>query len=56
MTEAEKKRFELQNRVNKARLMMGSDVVLRVFKLPEECVETERLLEPLKDRIRRPTE
>lgn len=55
MTEAEKKRFELQNRVNKAKLMMGSDVVLRVFKLPEECIETERLLGPLKDRIRRPT-
>lgn len=56
MTEAEKKRFELQGRVNKARLMMGPDVVLRVFKLPEECIETERLLESLKDRIRRPTE
>lgn len=55
MTEAEKKRFELQNRVNKARLMMGSEVVLRVFKLPEECVEAERLLEPLKDRIGRST-
>lgn len=55
MTEAEKKRFELQNRVNKAKLMMGSDVVLRVFKLPEECIETERLLVPLKDSIGRPT-
>ncbi|KAG1738886.1 uncharacterized protein EDB91DRAFT_1054234 [Suillus paluster] len=49
MTEAEKRRFELQNRVNKARLTMGSDVVLRVFKHPEECIESERLLEPLKD-------
>ncbi|KAG1860237.1 hypothetical protein DFJ58DRAFT_726028 [Suillus subalutaceus] len=55
MTEAEKKRFELQNRVNKAKLMMGSDVILRVFKLPEECIETERLLGPLKDEIGRPT-
>lgn len=56
MTEAEKKRYELQNRVNKARLMMGSDVILRVFKHPEECIETEQLLEPLNDRIRRPME
>lgn len=56
MTEAEKKRYELQNRVNKARLMMGSDVILRIFKHPEECIETDRLLEPLKDRIRRPME
>ncbi|KAG2142841.1 uncharacterized protein EDB93DRAFT_1252104 [Suillus bovinus] len=55
MTEAEKKRFELQNRVNKARLMMRSDIVLRVFKFPEECTETERLLVPLKDKIGRPT-
>lgn len=50
MTEAEKKRFELQNRVNKAKLMMGPNVVLRVFKVPEECIETERLLGPLKER------
>lgn len=53
MTEAERKRLELQNRVNKAKLMMRHDIVLRVFKLPEECTETERLLEPLKDKIRR---
>ncbi|KAG2144583.1 hypothetical protein DEU56DRAFT_209858 [Suillus clintonianus] len=55
MTEAEKRRFELQNRVNKARLMMGPDIVLRMFRLPEECIETEQLLEPLKDRNGRPT-
>lgn len=54
MTEAEKKRFDLQNRVNKAKLMIGSNVVLRVFKHPEECIETEGLLRPLKDRIGRP--
>lgn len=51
MTEAERKRLELQNRINKAKLMMRPDIVLRVFKLPEECIETERLLEPLKDKI-----
>ncbi|KAG0698237.1 hypothetical protein DFH29DRAFT_109438 [Suillus ampliporus] len=50
MTEAEKRRFDLQNRVNKARLMMGSNVVLRVFKHPEECIETVRLLEQLNGR------
>jgi hypothetical protein len=55
MTEAEKKRLELQTRVNKARLMMESHIILRLFNHPQECTETDRLLEPLKDRNRKHT-
>lgn len=55
LTEAEKKRVELQTRVNKARSMMRRDIILRVFKHPLECTETDRLLEQMKDRNRKPT-
>ncbi|OJA21189.1 hypothetical protein AZE42_01367 [Rhizopogon vesiculosus] len=55
MTEVEKRRMELQSRVDKARLMMEPHIVLRIFKHPQECTETDRLLESLKDRNRRPT-
>jgi len=47
VTEAGKKRWELQKRVDKARLMMPSHVVLRVFENPEECVETEHIIDDL---------
>jgi hypothetical protein len=47
MTEVEKKRYELQMRVNRARTQMPSHIMLRVFREPSECVEIEELLEGL---------
>jgi hypothetical protein len=44
MTEVEKKRYELQMRVNRARTQMPSHIVLRVFREPSECVEIEEML------------
>lgn len=44
MTEVEKKRYELQMRVNRARTQMPSHIVLRVFREPSECVEIEEIL------------
>jgi len=44
MTEAEKKRFELQTRVNRARTQMPSHIMLRVFRDPSECVEVEEVM------------
>lgn len=46
-TEAEKRRWDLQNRVNKARLVMPSHIVLRVFEDPKECVEAEQVIQRL---------
>jgi len=48
-TEAEKRRWDLQNRVNKARLVMPSHIVLRVFEDPKECVEAEQIIQRLMD-------
>ena len=44
MSEIEKKRYELQMRVNRARTQMPSHIVLRVFREPSECVEIEEML------------
>ena len=44
MTEVEKKRYQLQMRVNRARTQMPSHIVLRVFREPSECVEIEEIL------------
>lgn len=41
MTEVEKKRYELQMRVYRARTQIPSHIVLRVFREPSECVEVE---------------
>jgi len=41
MTEVEKKRYELQMRVYRARTQMPSQIVLRIFREPAECVEVE---------------
>lgn len=49
ITEGEKKRWDLQNRVNKARLLMPSHIVLRVFEHPKECVEAEQIIQRLMD-------
>ena len=48
MTEAEKKRYLLQTRVNRARTQMPSHIVLRVFREPSECVEIEEMLAGLR--------
>jgi hypothetical protein len=47
VTEAEKRRWELQKRVDKARLLMPSHIVLRVFENPKECVEAEHIIDEL---------
>ncbi|KAI0339414.1 hypothetical protein BDW22DRAFT_1336257 [Trametopsis cervina] len=47
MTEAEKKQYELQTRVYKARSIMPKSIPLRVFRDPAECVETAEILEGL---------
>ncbi|KAF8836950.1 hypothetical protein BDN67DRAFT_1005175 [Paxillus ammoniavirescens] len=44
ITEGEKKRWDLQNRVNKARLVMPEHIVLRVFENPRECEEAEHII------------
>lgn len=47
MSEAEKKRMELQIRVYRARALMPSHVPLRIFRKPEECVEASEILDKL---------
>ncbi|KAH8104041.1 hypothetical protein BXZ70DRAFT_679687 [Cristinia sonorae] len=47
MTEAERKRYELQSRVNKARAEIPSHIPLRVFRDPAECIEAARILNQL---------
>ena len=49
ITEGEKKRWDLQNRVNKARLVMPSHIVLRIFEDPKECVEAGQIIQRLTD-------
>ena len=44
MTELEKRRYELQMRVYRARTQMPSHIVLRVFREPSECVEVEEVM------------
>jgi len=44
MSEGERKRAELQNRVWSARASVPRHIVLRIFKDPSECVEVEELL------------
>ncbi|KAI3601328.1 actin cytoskeleton organization protein app1 [Moniliophthora roreri] len=42
--EAERKRHELQMRVYRARVSIPEHIILRVFRSPSECVETEKIL------------
>lgn len=49
ITEGEKKRWDLQNRANKARLLMPSHIALRVFEHPKECVEAEQIIRRFMD-------
>ncbi|KAF9499558.1 hypothetical protein BDN71DRAFT_1441689 [Pleurotus eryngii] len=44
MSEPEKKKFDLQTRVYRARTQMPGHIPLRVFRSPEECVEAEFIL------------
>jgi Uncharacterized conserved protein (DUF2183) len=53
LTEVELKRFELQSRVDKARLKIPEHIVLRVFRGPEECVEVSVMLDELHGRLGR---
>lgn len=47
MTEQERKRFDLQMRIYRARAQMPRNVALRIFRRPEECVEAGQLLDRL---------
>ena len=47
MTDAERKRFDLQMRVYKARMEMPDSIPLRVFRNPAECVEAKQILDTL---------
>lgn len=44
-TDAEWKRFELQNRVDKARAEIPEHIPFRVFRNPEDCVECKQIVE-----------
>ncbi|KAM5544170.1 hypothetical protein V8D89_001830 [Ganoderma adspersum] len=50
--ESEKKRYELQTRVWKARLDVPPQIPLRMFREPEECVEVNEILDRLQLRRR----
>ncbi|KAG6334571.1 hypothetical protein ID866_4526 [Astraeus odoratus] len=45
ITEDEKKRWELQSRVYRARSIIPSHIPFRVFEDPRQCVEAERIAE-----------
>ncbi|KAH7106058.1 hypothetical protein BKA62DRAFT_688738 [Auriculariales sp. MPI-PUGE-AT-0066] len=45
LTPAEKRRVELQARLDRAREIVPRHIVLRAFREPEECVETWEILE-----------
>ncbi|KAI0357995.1 hypothetical protein OH77DRAFT_1421254 [Trametes cingulata] len=52
LSDAEKKRWELQMRVWKARLDVPPHIPIRVFREPEECVEVDQILDRLQVRAR----
>ena len=47
MTDAERKQFDLQHRVYKARVEAPKHIPLRVFRHPDECVEAAKILDGL---------
>ncbi|PCH44442.1 hypothetical protein WOLCODRAFT_139016 [Wolfiporia cocos MD-104 SS10] len=49
MSEAERRRYDLQMRVWRARLELPGHIPLRVFRNPEECVEATTLLDGLQE-------
>ncbi|CDO69656.1 hypothetical protein BN946_scf184851.g44 [Trametes cinnabarina] len=52
MSDAEKKRWDLQTRVWRARLEVPTHVPIRIFREPEECVEVDEILDRLQVRAR----
>ncbi|KAF8552873.1 hypothetical protein OG21DRAFT_1415345 [Imleria badia] len=47
VTEGERRRWDLQNRVNKARSVIPSHIMLRVFADPKDCLEAEQIIQRL---------
>ncbi|KAI6044441.1 hypothetical protein EDC04DRAFT_2938373 [Pisolithus marmoratus] len=47
ITDGEKKQWDLQNRVYRARLLIPKHIPFRVFEDPRECVEVEQITELL---------
>ncbi|KAI4519233.1 hypothetical protein K525DRAFT_258712 [Schizophyllum commune Loenen D] len=47
MSEPERRRYELQIRVYRARDLMPEHIPLRVFRSPDECIEAEGLLKKM---------
>ena len=47
MTIAERRRWELQQRIAKASQMLPPGIALRIFKEPDECTETHHILDQL---------
>ncbi|KAI0331653.1 hypothetical protein GY45DRAFT_1322007 [Cubamyces sp. BRFM 1775] len=52
LSDAEKKRLELQTRLWKARLDVPPHIPIRIFREPEECVEVDEILDRLQVRAR----
>lgn len=47
MTAAERRRWELQQRVARARQMLPPGIALRIFREPDECSEAHQILDQL---------
>lgn len=47
MTVAERRRWELQQRIARARQMLPPGIALRIFKEPDECSEAHQILDQL---------
>ena len=45
LTDAERKRVELQMRLWRARYDVAPHIPIRIFREPEECVEVEQILD-----------
>ena len=45
LDQGERRRYELQERVYRARMLIPSHIVLRVFSFPEDCVEADQILD-----------
>ena len=47
LTEAERKRVDLQMRLWRARYEVATHIPIRIFREPEECVEVQQILDRL---------
>ncbi|KAI6126158.1 hypothetical protein EDD16DRAFT_1702879 [Pisolithus croceorrhizus] len=54
MTDGEKKQWDLQNRVYRARQLIPKHIPFRVFEDPKECVEVEQIMEQFAELGARP--